>query len=791
MARDTYIPPAKIVSTADGKIQLQQGTGILKTDTQAIVVTPVSEGGKVGDIQRAIDKASRQGGGNVFLKAGTYYPINDITLKSAVSIKGEKESTTVINFAGGPYSIKYEDDGVYSTGTITDITDGVVTGSGTSWLANVTPAMQLFIANRWYKIAAVTSDTTLILQEGYIGNANLPSSYRISRILTDVDLAELTVLASSSYGLNIRGGRNITKTNMTIVGNYIGFRWEYVTEDKNENVIVSTSISDGIQMENVGFGDNRGLFSGDNGGNGYTLNNLETMPFQYCATSANDGDGINATNVINSTFIVESKANVGSGIEFVAGCNDNFLTNCLVSFNQSDGIKLTATSDRNTISVSNFKVNVGYGINIVASTNDNTIIVGNQFVGNTTDEYNDSGTDTIIIQSSGGGGGAVDSVNGQTGTVVLDADDIDDTSTTNKFVTAGDLTNLSNLSGTNTGDQTLPVKATGAEIDTGTDDAKFATAKAIEDSSYIKATYADAKVADAINDGTTTIAPSQNAVFDALALKQPLDSDLTTIAGLTATTDNFLVANASAWASRTPSQARTHMGLGSLATLSAVDADSVTVSNLEVDNFKGSAIVTAAETIAANDNDTTIPTSAATQDAIDVAVLAAGSYTDEQAQDAIGTILADTATIDATYNDATPSIAFDVKSNSITPAMRNGGFFIGVIAAASLGSTGNLAVTGVGFTPKKVRFTILYPTSGSTSGHANGAMTTSAQFYNASSANGTNGFRFSSQAKCFGAISASTTPAVEAQYVSMDAGGFTVNVTTANTNYAVAYECEA
>lgn len=29
----------------------------------------------------------------------------------------------------------------------------------------------------------------------------------------------------------------------------------------------------------------------------------------------------------------------------------------------------------------------------------------------------------------------------------------------------------------------------------------------------------DAKVADAINDGTTTVAPSQNAVFDALALK--------------------------------------------------------------------------------------------------------------------------------------------------------------------------------------------------------------------------------------------------------------------------------
>jgi len=42
---------------------------------------------------------------------------------------------------------------------------------------------------------------------------------------------------------------------------------------------------------------------------------------------------------------------------------------------------------------------------------------------------------------------------------------------------------------------------------------------------------------------------------------QPLDSDLTTIAGLTATTDNFIVAVSSAWASRTPAQVRTTLGL--------------------------------------------------------------------------------------------------------------------------------------------------------------------------------------------------------------------------------------
>jgi hypothetical protein len=55
--------------------------------------------------------------------------------------------------------------------------------------------------------------------------------------------------------------------------------------------------------------------------------------------------------------------------------------------------------------------------------------------------------------------------------------------------------------------------------------------------------------------------PISTATQTALDAKQGLDSDLTTIAGLTATTDNFMVANASAWASRTPAQAKTSLAL--------------------------------------------------------------------------------------------------------------------------------------------------------------------------------------------------------------------------------------
>lgn len=75
----------------------------------------------------------------------------------------------------------------------------------------------------------------------------------------------------------------------------------------------------------------------------------------------------------------------------------------------------------------------------------------------------------ITISSSGGGGtgGAVDSVNGQTGAVVLDADDIDDTATAKKFVTGADVAKLANLSGTNTGDQDLSGYATVSALSNG------------------------------------------------------------------------------------------------------------------------------------------------------------------------------------------------------------------------------------------------------------------------------------------------------------------------------------
>lgn len=73
-------------------------------------------------------------------------------------------------------------------------------------------------------------------------------------------------------------------------------------------------------------------------------------------------------------------------------------------------------------------------------------------VGGTNITVDDTDPSNPIVSASGGG--AVDSVNGQTGVVVLDTDDIDDTSA-NRYTNDTDIVRLANTSGTNTGDQTL------------------------------------------------------------------------------------------------------------------------------------------------------------------------------------------------------------------------------------------------------------------------------------------------------------------------------------------------
>lgn len=145
-------------------------------------------------------------------------------------------------------------------------------------------------------------------------------------------------------------------------------------------------------------------------------------------------------------------------------------------------------------------------------------------------------------------------------------------------------------------------------------------------------------------------------------------------------------------------------------------------------------------------------------------------------------------TNDAGFKDGT-----NIDAGAITPSKRSGGFKIGTIAAATLGSTGNKAISGLGFQPKLVRFAMLQTiSSGTNSIYGLGAMTSANQYTHCATIDATNRSRYSSKSACISGVgSGSATPFILANYVSMDADGFTINVSTASNAFDWAYEAFA
>jgi hypothetical protein len=119
-------------------------------------------------------------------------------------------------------------------------------------------------------------------------------------------------------------------------------------------------------------------------------------------------------------------------------------------------------------------------------------------------------------------------------------------------------------SGTNTGDQTITLTGDVTGSGTGSFAASIGSGKVTNTmlAGSIDATKINTGVVS--NTEFNTLDGVSSAIQTQIDGKQPLDADLTTIAGLTATTDNFVVSVFSAWASRTPAQVKSTLSLNNV-----------------------------------------------------------------------------------------------------------------------------------------------------------------------------------------------------------------------------------
>ncbi len=353
------------------------------------------------DFQDSLDKLSSNGGGELNLDPGVYTLTENILIPSGITINGRGTSNTIITGAG-QFNMSCTGSSVYTTGTIVVASGVFITGSGTLWLANVTAGQSLFLGTRWYTIAAVTSNSTLILAEAYGDNVTLPSTYRIATPITDINLDNFTITGTPAAPFAAVDCRRLITGDLQFVQCGQGPTFENIAEIKWQTAISAAHTGTGITMNNCGLG-SVGTFSvAGNVGNGWVLNNVKNIAFQQVNSSSNSLDGFNGTTVVGCQFYANASANGSNGLKFVSNSNGVVIYNSDIDGNGSDGIELSATCDYFKMYANDIRGNSAYGINIASASCDENLILGNTgLTTNSSGSYANSGTTTLIRSNPG------------------------------------------------------------------------------------------------------------------------------------------------------------------------------------------------------------------------------------------------------------------------------------------------------------------------------------------------------------------------------------------------------
>ena len=353
-------------------------------------------------LEDAIDYVLSIGGGDIFVRAGTYTISRNIaTITKPINIIGVNSALAIIDFNSTARNFVINSGTAYTTGTISSITGTAVVGSSTSWNGNVTAGQYMLVGTRWYLIAVVVDDTHITLAEAFDEkNVSFAANYRIVTLTRNILFESLTIKNSTGTAIAVTDCRDFFLNDVVLLTNNKGFVLTGVSSVTITSAIVAGSTSNGWEMTNCGLLTIRGLAAAGNGGHGGVISNVEAGGFSNCASNANTSDGLNITSGFDLDLNYLANSNGGQGIELVATNNAIRMIDCSARSNTSDGIKLTASSDYCKIIGGHFDTNGGWGINVAAATDDKNVVVGNSFNGNVSGTITDSGTGTVSASNT-------------------------------------------------------------------------------------------------------------------------------------------------------------------------------------------------------------------------------------------------------------------------------------------------------------------------------------------------------------------------------------------------------
>lgn len=343
-----------------------------KLNPAARTVIAICDSGGRGDfrtVQEAIDYANLYGGGTVHVKAGTYTLTADITLYSNITLEGDDDDTTILDFGDGERNLRIVGTSGTHKRNITiknlQITRAAKTDEGAIHIsyADDVQILDCYFTNNNYAASAPNADITaefscfgIVIERCYFELSNRCLSFTAQ---TNVRVQQNTFVGQDS-------------TNEII---YIGNTVDLVIEDNYFNeTLYSTIYTDAAPVHLV-----------------------IKSNFFYADTSDESGPVINisgADGVLIEGNTLEGNSIAADAIQLAEGANYCRVINNYIRNFTGHGIIVNA-SDYNIIA-NNVSRSNDYGVRIYGATSDANIVLGNELRLNSTANLSDTGTSTVI-----------------------------------------------------------------------------------------------------------------------------------------------------------------------------------------------------------------------------------------------------------------------------------------------------------------------------------------------------------------------------------------------------------